>query len=111
MQDNYTAPIEPTQTLTFAYRGLRAFEVQYWTGSAWAAVPDGTIANNNRVWRQVLFAPVTTTRIRVFITGALNGYSRVIEVEAWGADAVAPDGIEPEAATSSAADRPRGSRR
>jgi subtilisin family serine protease len=111
MQDNYTAPIEPTQTMTFAYWGLRAFEVQYWTGSAWAAVPGGTITNNNRVWRQVLFAPVTTTRVRVFITGALNGYSRAIEVEAWGADAVAPDGIEPEAATSSAADRPRGSRR
>ena len=51
------------------------------------------------------------TRIRVFITGALNRYSRVIEVEAWGTDAAAPDGIEPEAATSSAADRPRGLRR
>jgi hypothetical protein len=84
MQDNYAAPAEPTLTMTFAFYGLRAFEVQYWNGSAWVAVPGGTITNNNKVWRQVLFAPITTTKIRVFITGALNGYSRVMEVEAWG---------------------------
>jgi hypothetical protein len=91
--------------------GLRAFEVQYWTGSAWAAVPGGTITNNNRVWRQVLFAPVTTTRIRVFITGALNGYSRVIEVEAWGVAAAASAPGSSEAATSFVAGRRPGLRR
>jgi hypothetical protein len=84
MQDAYTNPVEPTLTMTFGYWGLRAFEVQYWNGSAWVTVPGGSITNNNKVWRQVLFAPITTTKIRVFITGALNGYSRVIEVEAWG---------------------------
>ena len=84
MQDNYSAPIEPTPTMTFSYFGLRGFEVQYWTGSEWAAVPGGTIANNNLVWRRVVFAPVTTTKIRIHITAALNGYSRVMEVEAWG---------------------------
>ena len=84
MQDTYTAPLDPTLAMTFGYFGLRAFEVQYWNGAAWVAVPGGTITNNNRVWRQVLFAPITTTRIRVHVTQALNGYSRVIEVEAWG---------------------------
>ena len=29
MQDSYSAPVEPTQTMTFSYWGLRAFEVQY----------------------------------------------------------------------------------
>lgn len=84
MQDDYTAPVDPTLSMTFGYWGLRAFEVQYWNGSAWVAVPNGSVTANNKVWRQFLFAPITTTKIRVFITGALNGYARVIEVEAWG---------------------------
>jgi hypothetical protein len=84
MQDNYTTPIEPTLSTTFGYWGLRAFEVQYWNGSAWVTVPGGSVTNNNKVWKQCLFAPIQTTKIRIWITGALNGYSRVIEVEAWG---------------------------
>lgn len=84
MQDNYTAPVEPTPAMTFGLWGLRAFEVQYWTGSSWATIPGAAITNNDLVWRRFTIAPVTTTRIRVHITGALNGYSRVVEVEAWG---------------------------
>ena len=83
MQDLYTAPIEPTLATTFNYFGLRAFEVQYWNGTAWVTVPGGSVTNNNRVWRQVLFAPITTTKIRIYVIQALNGYSRAIEVEAW----------------------------
>jgi len=101
MQDSYAAPIEPTPTLTFTSYGVRAFEVQSWTGTAWAPVPGGTVTNNNLVWRRFLFAPVTTTKIRVYITGPLNGYSRLMEVEAWGATASAPFSIF-------AVDRPRG---
>jgi hypothetical protein len=84
MQDNYASPIEPTPTMTFTSWGLRAFEVQYWTGSAWAAVPGGAVTNNTLVWRRFAFAPVTTSRIRVVVTGAMNGYSRIMEVEAFG---------------------------
>jgi len=84
MQDNYTTPLEPTLAMTFGYWGLRAFEVQYWNGSAWVTVPGGSVTLNNKVWRQFLFTPITTTKIRVWVTGALNGYSRAIEVEAWG---------------------------
>jgi len=84
MQDNYSSPVEPTPTLTFTSWGLRAFEAQYWTGAAWVDVPNGAVTSNNLVWRQFTFATVTTSKIRVYITGALNGYSRVIEVEAWG---------------------------
>jgi hypothetical protein len=84
MQDNYSAPVEPTSTMTFAYWGLRAFQIQYWDGSTWVNVPGAAITNNNLVWRRFLFSAVTTSKIRVYITAALNGYSRVIEVEAWG---------------------------
>jgi hypothetical protein len=84
MQDNYSAPSEPTPTLTFTSWGLRAFEVQYWNGTAWVSIPGASVTNNNLVWRKLVFSAVTTTKIRVWITAALNGYSRVMEVEAWG---------------------------
>jgi subtilisin family serine protease len=84
LQDAYTAPVDPTPTMTFTLWGLRAFEIQYWNGSDWAPIPGAAVTNNNLVWRRFTFTPVTTTRIRLFITAALNGSSRVIEVEAWG---------------------------
>ena len=84
LQDAFSAPAEPTPTMTFSLYGIRHFEIQYWNGTAWVAVPGGVISNNNLVWRRVTFAPVVTDRIRVHITGALNGYSRVVELEAWG---------------------------
>ncbi len=94
MQDAYTAPVEPTMTSTFSYYGLRAFQVQYWTGSAWENVPGGVVTNNNLVWRQIAFVPLTTSKIRVYVTNAMANYSRVMEVEAWGIAAagnIAPD--------------------
>ena len=38
---------------------------------------------NNLVWRQLLFGTLTTSRIRVFITGTVDGYSRLTDVEAY----------------------------
>ena len=90
MQDSYRTPSEPTPTMTFAFYGLKAFQVQYWNGSAWVDVPGGGVANNNLVWRQVTFAAVTTSKIRILVTSALNAYSRVMEIEAWGVPAQAP---------------------
>ena len=90
LQDSYTSPVEPTPTMTFTLWGLRTFEIQYWTGSTWDTIPGATIVNNTLVWRRFTFAPVTTTRIRLFITAALNGSSRVIELEAWGIASFAP---------------------
>jgi hypothetical protein len=43
-----------------------------------------TVSGNNLVKRTVTFAAFTTDRIRVNVTGALNGYSRITEIEAWG---------------------------
>jgi hypothetical protein len=70
--------------MTFSLYGLRNFEVQYWTGSAWAPVPGGTVTNNSLVWRKFTFAPLTTARIRVFVTATADGvWSRINEVEAY----------------------------
>jgi hypothetical protein len=35
------------------------------------------------VWRQLLFSPVTTTAIRITVTGALDTWTRLTEVEAY----------------------------
>jgi len=102
MQDAYSSPIDPTPTLTFAYWGLRGFNVQYWDGLQWVDAPNGVVTNNNLVWRKVVFAPIATSKIRVWVTAALNGYSRMMEVEAWGV----PSGINapPDVAITSPAE-------
>jgi hypothetical protein len=47
LQQNYSSPVEPTATMTSSY-ALTNFEVQYWTGSAWAVVPGGSVTGNDR---------------------------------------------------------------
>ena len=83
VQDNYASPVEPTPTITFTQLGLTAFQVQYWTGSAWADVPGGNVTGNNLVWRKLTFSLISTDRIRVLVNAALGSYSRIAEVEAW----------------------------
>jgi subtilisin family serine protease len=83
LQDNYLAPSTPTPSMTFTLYGLRDFEVQYWTGTTWQDVPGGAIVNNNLVWRQITFTALTTTKIRILVTNALDTWTRITEVEAW----------------------------
>ena len=83
MQDNYTAPAEPTLGMPFTLYGLTDFQVQSWDGTQWVTVPGGSLTGNTQVWRQVLFAPLTTTRIRVNVTGAAMNFSRIVEIEAY----------------------------
>src|SRR6185503_14617743 len=83
LQDNYANPIEPTETTTFGLYGLTGFDVQYWTGSAWTTVPGGSVSGNNKVWKKIAFAPLTTSKIRILINATVDGWSRVVEVEAW----------------------------
>lgn len=84
VQDLYNSPSDPTLTMTFGSYGLTAFQAQYWNGSAWVTVPNGNISGNSNVWKQITFAPLTTTKIRIWITGSSDSYSRTTEVEAWG---------------------------
>jgi hypothetical protein len=69
--------------MIFTLYGVTAFQVQYWTGSVWAPVPGGSVINNNLVWRRLTFSPLTTSAIRVWVTGALASFSRITEVEAY----------------------------
>jgi hypothetical protein len=93
LQDTPKAPIDPTPTMTFATYGVTDFQLQYWTGTQWVPVPFGTVSANNLVWRRIPFAAVSTSKIRVFITGALNGASRLVEVEAYQPAPTAPPAV------------------
>ena len=85
LQDNYPSPIEPVEALTFSSYGLTNFTVEYWDNTVgWKRVPGANAVNNNKVWTRFLFSPLTTSKIRVNITGALASYSRITEIEAWG---------------------------
>lgn len=113
LRDGYsTKTDEPSLSETFntapnTGQGIRYFEVQYWNGSRWLTVdcgtptsPCGLVKNNNRVWRQIKFSPITTYAIRVIVRdGALwtsigNNYSRIVEVEAYGPGSSSPGGVE-----------------
>ena len=82
LQDNYTNPVDPPNNLTFTLYGVTAFQVQGWNGSSWVNL-GAAVTGNNLVKRTVNFPAFTTTQIRVTITAALGGYSRLTEVEAW----------------------------
>jgi hypothetical protein len=66
---------------------VTSFDAQYFDGATWQTVPGGSVAGNNLVKRRLTFAPVTTAKIRVVVSGALAGYSRVVEVEAYAGNA------------------------
>src|SRR5262249_49061723 len=82
VQDLYATPVTPTLSQLFTLYGLTDFQVQYWDGTQWLVVPGGSVTGNANVWRQFSFAPLTTARIRIWVTGARAGYSRITEVEA-----------------------------
>ena len=82
-QDNYTSPSDPTPAMTFTQYGITDFDVQYWNGSGWVTVPNGSVTGNNHVWRTFSFPAVTTGRVRVLVHNALSGYSVVTEIEGY----------------------------
>jgi RHS repeat-associated protein len=86
LHDNYTEQNTPTETQTFTLHGLVNFQVQYWNGSAWTTIPGGNVTGNNKVWRKFAFAPITTSKIRLWITGVPDSWSRLVELQAWAAD-------------------------
>jgi hypothetical protein len=83
VKDDYTNPTDPTEYETFTSYGITSFEVQYWNGSSWAAVPGGSVVNTNRVITKLVFGAITTSRIRVVVNSGQASYSRIVELEAW----------------------------
>jgi hypothetical protein len=83
VKDDFTNPTDPDDNTTFSVCGITSFNVQYWNGSDWITVPNGSIANNNKVVTRIPFAPITITRIKVVVNAAQSSYSRIVELEAW----------------------------
>ncbi len=102
IQDNYQNPVQPTESMVFTQYGLTDFEVQYWTGSTWEPVPGGSVSGNNKVWRKFTFTPVSTSRMRVLVAGALQGYSRIVELEAYSTTDAAATPVTPTASNVAA---------
>jgi YD repeat-containing protein len=82
LQDDYRNAVEPPADMTFSQFGIQDFDVQYWNGSGWATVQGGNVVGNDKVWRQFMFPPTTTSKIRVVVNKA-NMSSRIVEVEAF----------------------------
>jgi len=74
IQDNPASPAEPTEAMTFFLYGITAFDVQYWNGTAWVTVQNGSVTGNNLVWRRFTFQSITTSKVRVRVTDALSNY-------------------------------------
>ena len=85
-RDDYGTQADPNQTQTFNNYGMISFQVQYWDGSSWLTIGGGTVSGNNLVWRRITFPTVTTSKVRVSVTGTSDGVARLMEVEAWGYD-------------------------
>ena len=90
IQNNFNAPVEPTESTSFSLYGLTSYQVHYWTGSGWATIAGGSVTGNDKVWRKFIFAPITTTKIRVLATSSPDGHSRLAEVEAWTGPSTVP---------------------
>ena len=75
--------MEPSDATTFSLYGITAFDVQYWNGSAWVTVPNGSVTNNNKIVNRFTFDPIVTTSIRVQVNAALASFSRIVEIEAY----------------------------
>jgi hypothetical protein len=83
IQDEFMSPAEPTLEMSFSKYGVTEFEVQYWDGAKWTVVPGASVSGNTKVWNKFTFPAITTDRIRVVVTGALAGFSRLTEIEAY----------------------------
>ncbi len=85
VRDDYQNSEEPSDSLVSTLYGLQSFRVKYWNGSSWALVPNGEITSNDKVVNRFRLAtPVRTTKIQVEVLSGAGGYSRIVELEAWG---------------------------
>ncbi|MGH9872553.1 MAG: RHS repeat-associated core domain-containing protein [Pyrinomonadaceae bacterium] len=81
----YTTQTDPTASQTFSQvQGATAYNVQYWTGSAWQTVTGGSVSVNNLVWKKLTFTAVTTSKLRVVVNACADNVARIVELEAWG---------------------------
>ncbi len=81
---DYLKQYDPSRGLMFKSYGVTAFDVMYWTGSAWAIVPGGSITGNTYVLTHLKFSPaIKTSKIRVVVKAAPDNIARIVEIEAY----------------------------
>jgi hypothetical protein len=85
LQNNYSSPDEPNATTPADVYGIQDFDVQYWNGSAWATVPGGSVTGNDKAMRVFTFPAITTGKLRVVVSNARAHFTRIVELEAYGA--------------------------
>lgn len=83
VQNAYRTPEEPDRDMTFTDYGLVDFRIEVWVGGAWAPISDGlgVVTGNNRVWRQITFPAVETTKIKLTIDKSADSWVRIAELE------------------------------
>ncbi len=87
LQDNWTTAGPPTLMSNANGEGILDFHLEMYDGASWVAIPgcSCSVTGNNKAWRQFTFPAVPMTKFRVVITNSRNGYSRIVELEAFGA--------------------------
>lgn len=86
LQNNWWSAGEPTETTLATSEGILNFEVQRFDGTQWLTVPSGVVTGNDKAMRIFTLPPMTAThKIRVVVTAARTNWTRIVEVEAFGA--------------------------
>ena len=85
LQNDFHNPVEPNLSTPADFYGIQDFQVQTWNGSAWVTVSGGSVTGNDRAMRVFTFPSITTSKIRVLVTAARMNWTRILEVEAFGA--------------------------
>lgn len=86
LQNNYHSPTVPDENTDASVYGILDFQVQTWNGLTWVTVPGGMITSNTKALTKItLGAPINTTKVRVLVTNGRVHYSRIVELECYGA--------------------------
>lgn len=78
--------VTPTKDMT-GKMVIKSMKLSYWSKEKgdWVTFTNGDVTDNDRIWYQlILNEEITTSKIRVDMTGATDGWARIIEIEAWG---------------------------
>jgi serine protease AprX len=86
VQNEFRTPVEPDESTDASLYGILDFELQVANASApggWETV--ATVTGNTKAMRVIpLVTPRTTTAIRVVVNAGREGFSRIVELEAYG---------------------------
>ena len=59
------------------------YDVEFWNGSSWLLIPNGSVSENASTYNQFLFPTISTSKIRVTVNEAFKGFAVITEIEAY----------------------------